>query len=264
MRSKYIIGAMCRAGQKKAGPELAPSFFPLKHVIESDAFDQGTGYQELYDVVKKSYSTSGDRIIVCGGDHSISTSSVGAINDRLIEKKQNLHVVWVDAHADINTFDSSLTGSTHGMPVAFLTGLCDSPNVLLANKLRPNQLTYIGLRDVDPAEVRFIKDLGIRFYTARQVKQHGIGRIMEQVQKVVGSDYVHVSMDVDSMDPLYCPSTGTAVAGGLTVDDCLAVINGFDKRLFRSMDVTEFNGLIGTKQDVDQTVDTVRKLIDAF
>jgi arginase len=265
MTSRYIIGAMCNKGQPKIGTEYAPYFFDLKHKIPIKSFNKGTGYQELYNIVFDKYHIYSDRrIVIMGGDHSISSASISAINDKLITRNKKLSIVWIDAHADINTYDTSLTGNTHGMSVAFLLGLCRSKDVIFNNIISPNKITYIGLRDVDKAEVNFLKNLNINCYTNYDVKYYGIKTIMAEVKKKVGDDYVHLSLDIDGLDPVFCPATGTPVNDGLTVNECSTIINSFDKLKFRSMDVTEFNPLICLKPDIVKTKFNIDNLINDF
>ena len=265
MKSRYIIGAMCNKGQPKIGTEYAPYFFDLKKKIPMKSFDKGTGYQELYDIVSDKYHILNDRrIVIMGGDHSVSSASISAINDKLITKNKKLSIVWIDAHADINTYETSLTGNTHGMPVAFLLGLCKSNDVIFNNIISPDKITYIGLRDIDKAEVAFLENLNINYYTNYDIKCYGIKRIMEEIKRNVEDDYVHLSLDIDGLDPEYCPATGTPVNDGLTVDECSTIINSFDKLKFRSMDIVEFNPLIGLKHDILKTKLNIDYLINNF
>lgn len=130
-------------------------------------------------------------------------------------------VIWVDAHADINTPLTTDSGNLHGCPISFLLGLkgCDIPpfNIWLEPCLAPQDLVYIGLRDIDNGEKRILKDLGIKVFSMHDVDKHGIGRVMEMALGYVGATRpIHLSFDVDALDPTVAPSTGTPVRGGLS------------------------------------------------
>ena len=116
---KHIISAGCSLGQKNLGTKIAPLFFKITDSIKMDSLYD---YQHLYNKIKNiDYN---DRIVTIGGDHSIGVSTVSAINDRCIKNNKILSILWIDAHADINTFETSISQNTHGMVVAFLLNLC--------------------------------------------------------------------------------------------------------------------------------------------
>jgi arginase len=170
---------------------------------------------------------AGRMVLTLGGDHSIAigtiTGTALAIRERYSSRKE-IGVIWVDAHADINTPESSDSGNIHGMPVAFATGLAKSSEpgifdwIQEDQLLSPTKLVYIGLRDVDRGEKQILRDNNIKAFSMHDIDRHGIGRIMELALAHIGSDTpIHLSFDVDALDPMWAPSTGTPVRGGLTL-----------------------------------------------
>ncbi|KAK6863487.1 Arginase [Apiospora arundinis] len=167
----------------------------------------------------------GRMVLTLGGDHSIAIGTIAgtakAIRERL---GREIAVIWVDAHADINTPESSDSGNIHGMPVSFVSGLTkeDNPDYFgwlkEDNMLNLKKLVYIGLRDVDPGEKKILRENGIKAFSMFDIDRHGIGRVMEMALAHIGSDTpIHLSFDVDALDPMWAPSTGTPVRGGLTL-----------------------------------------------
>ncbi|KAK4222404.1 arginase-like protein [Podospora fimiseda] len=167
----------------------------------------------------------GRLVLTLGGDHSIAIGTIGgtakAIRERL---GREMAVIWVDAHADINTPETSGSGNIHGMPVSFLTGLATEEDesifgwVKKENQISLKKLVYIGLRDVDKGEKRILRENGVKAFSMFDIDRHGIGRVMEMALAHIGSDTpIHLSFDVDALDPMWAPSTGTPVRGGLTL-----------------------------------------------
>lgn len=172
-----------------------------------------------------SHAKEGRLVLTLGGDHSIAIGTIGgtakAIRERL---GREMAVIWVDAHADINTPETSGSGNIHGMPVSFLTGLATEEReeffgwLKEENRISVRKLVYIGLRDVDPGEKRILRQNGIRAFSMFDIDRHGIGRVMEMALGHIGADTpIHLSFDVDALDPMWAPSTGTPVRGGLTL-----------------------------------------------
>ncbi|KAM0811866.1 putative Arginase [Seiridium cardinale] len=172
-----------------------------------------------------SQAKEGRMVLTLGGDHSIAIGTIAgtakAIRERL---NREIAVIWVDAHADINTPESSDSGNVHGMPVAFATGLAkeDKPEYFgwlqEEHLLNVNKLVYIGLRDVDAGEKRILRENGIKAFSMFDIDKYGIGRVVEMALAHIGSDTpIHLSFDVDALDPMWAPSTGTPVRGGLTL-----------------------------------------------
>lgn len=171
------------------------------------------------------HAKSGKLVLTLGGDHSIAIGTVSgtarAIRERL---GKEIAVIWVDAHADINTPETSGSGNIHGMPVAFLTGLATEENedtfgwLKEHHRLSLKKIVYIGLRDVDSGEKKILREHGIKAFSMHDIDRHGIGKVMEMALGWIGSDTpIHLSFDVDALDPMWAPSTGTPVRGGLTL-----------------------------------------------
>ncbi|EPS29822.1 Arginase [Penicillium oxalicum] len=171
------------------------------------------------------YAKDGKFVLTLGGDHSIAIGTVSgtakAIRERL---GREMAVIWVDAHADINLPEMSPSGNIHGMPMAFLTRLAreDRPDIFGWLKdehiVSTRKLVYIGLRDVDRGEKQILREHGIKAFSMHDIDRHGIGRVVEMALAHIGNDTpIHLSFDVDALDPQWAPSTGTPVRGGLTL-----------------------------------------------
>ncbi|KAH8803111.1 arginase [Xylogone sp. PMI_703] len=171
------------------------------------------------------HARAGRCVLTLGGDHSIAIGTIAgtarAIRERL---GREMAVIWVDAHADINTPETSGSGNIHGMPVAFLTGLAREEHkdmfgwIEEEDRISVKKLVYIGLRDVDRGEKKILKENGIKAFSMHDIDRHGIGRVMEMALGHIGNDTpIHLSFDVDALDPMWAPSTGTPVRGGLTL-----------------------------------------------
>jgi len=173
----------------------------------------------------------------------------------------------VDAHADINTPQRSISGNMHGMPVAFLMGLVDGADTLpgfdwLQPCLKPHDVFYIGLRDVDDDEKDTIRSLGIRAYSMHDVDRLGIGNVMEQVLDQIGDRPIHLSFDIDAIDPFYAPHTGTAVTGGLTFREGNFICESlYSSGKLSSMELVEVDPSQHPEVEYSKTVDMALTLI---
>jgi arginase len=222
-------------------------------------------YKSVYMHNKKLCQRPNTININLGGDHSISASTIQPYIDHY---KKDLLVIWVDAHADVNTQISSLTNNSHGMPVACLLGLMNhwynESNEIIENnthdkkinrfsKLLPSNLMYCGLRDIDPFEKRIIKNLNIKHF----------GNFNKKVIKFIKSHpakYIYISFDIDSIQPLLMPSTGTPVPNGLSIENVEDIIKTSSDRLI-GFDLVEFNPMIGTKQEVKITLNNITRIL---
>ncbi|PNS20735.1 Arginase [Sphaceloma murrayae] len=171
------------------------------------------------------HAREGRFVLTLGGDHSIAVGTISgtakAIRERL---GREMAVIWVDAHADINTPETSDSGNIHGMPVAFLTGLATEKREDIfgwlkdEHRISTKKLVYIGLRDVDQGEKKILRENNIKAFSMHDIDKHGIGKVMDMALGWIGSDTpIHLSFDIDGLDPMWAPSTGTAVRGGLTL-----------------------------------------------
>jgi arginase len=185
--------------------------------------------------------------ILLGGDHSLSIGSISAVARRCREEGKKLRVLWLDAHADFNTSELSPSGNIHGMPLACLCGF--GPHELLeiggarAPAITPSCVRQIGIRSVDDGEKRFVHDQGLDVFDMRHIDEMGMRQTMEHALAGLDSDtHLHVSFDVDFLDPDIAPGVGTTVAGGPTYREaqlCMEMIA--DTRRLGSLDIVELN-----------------------
>lgn len=261
-----LILAQCFQGQSKRGVETASNHllerlnFPFHTMtVNSHAFsDIDIGCVCVSQYVKRSLSAN-EVPITIGGDHTVSAGSVQGAVDKY---GSNLHVLWIDAHADINTPATSTTGNIHGMPVASLLGLMPPLVTQKRHSLQPDQITYLGLRDVDKKEEDIIRDNNIANYRMSDVES-GIGRIMKEIEEKIEGKKLHVSVDIDVLDPKEAPSTGTPVKGGLSVCQLNNIINKLSKNIV-SFDLTEVNPELGTERERDKTLDSAASILNTF
>lgn len=168
-------------------------------------------------------------VLTLGGDHSIAIGTVSGVQ----EAYPDLGLIWIDAHADINTLESTDSGNLHGCPVSFLLGLhkdfeCPESFKWVPGKLKPNKIVYIGLRDVDKAEKKIIRDLDIKAFSMYHIDKFGINKVIEMALEWLHPNGkggpIMCSYDVDAVDPLFVPATGTPVRGGLTLREGLFLV----------------------------------------
>jgi len=205
--------------------------------------------------------------VMIGGDHSLGMGTVSGT----LSQYPDAGVIWVDAHADINTAASTLSGNIHGMPVSFLLGLPGNEGVKefgwLKPLLKPERLVYIGLRDVDPAERQIIKENGIKAFSIHEVDRYGIGKVMEMALDHINPGRnrpIHLSFDVDALDPSVAPSTGTPVRGGLTFREGHYVCEAIHETgLMVALDLVEVNPSLKDELSAKQTVAVGCSLVSA-
>ncbi|HDE0545008.1 TPA: arginase [Staphylococcus aureus] len=288
-----IIGAPSTFGQRKLGVDLGPTAIRYAGLIsrlkqlDLDVYDKGDikvpavniekfhseqkglrNYDEIIDVNQKlnkeiSASIENNRFpLVLGGDHSIAVGSVSAISKHY----NNLGVIWYDAHGDLNIPEESPSGNIHGMPLRILTG--KGPKELLelnSNVIKPENIVLIGMRDLDKGERQFIKDHNIKTFTMSDIDKLGIKEVIENTIEYLKSrnvDGVHLSLDVDALDPLETPGTGTRVLGGLSYREShFALELLHQSHLISSMDLVEVNPLIDSN---NHTAEQAVSLVGTF
>lgn len=185
--------------------------------------------------------------LVLGGDHSIAMGSVAGISRYYRERNQKIGMIWLDAHGDINTPDTTLSGNIHGMPVAHILGLGNKELLSITDVLPmvdPSHVVLIGLRDLDPGEQNIIRDMRVRVFTMRDIDELSLRTVMDQAIRIASQDTAgfHVSLDVDWIDPSVAPGVGTPVRGGATYREAhLAMEMIHDSGSMLSMDVAEVN-----------------------
>lgn len=204
----------------------------------------------------------GKFVLCLGGDHSIAMGSISSS----AKKHPDLRVVWFDAHADINTAETTESGNMHGMPVAALLGL-KGMNVIggeWANYpfacLSPSQVAYVGLRDVEDGEMEILKALSIKSVFMDELHKYGMKNVVESILQWVAADGmahpIHLSFDVDGLDPDDVRSTGTMVPGGVRLDEALLLIDALrETGWLVSADIVEVNPQLGNIDEVAQTIE---------
>lgn len=188
--------------------------------------------------------------LAIGGDHSISVGTVAGTAAHFHERKGRIGLVWIDAHGDMNTPDSTPSGNIHGMSVAACIGLGANELTQLrgfAPKVDPRRVVIVGARDIDPGEFELIARHGVRLITMREIDERGMFMCMHEAleRALDGTHGVHVSLDMDALDPSIAPGVGTPVLGGLTYREAhLALEMVADSERLVSMDVVEVNPML--------------------
>ncbi|MEN3148755.1 arginase [Neorhizobium sp. IRAMC:178] len=184
--------------------------------------------------------------VIMGGDHALSMGSVPGMARYASELGRPLFVLWLDAHTDFNTPETSPSGNIHGMPVAFFTGQAEFAPILDSARptVDPKNVFQIGIRSVDEIERKLIADHGVNVFDMRAIDEHGIAAIMRQVIEAVNAanGLLHVSLDVDFLDPDIAPGVGTTVPGGATFREAHLIMEMLhDTGLVASLDLVELN-----------------------
>ncbi len=184
--------------------------------------------------------------LLLGGDHCLAIGSISAVARHCSQRGKNLRLLWFDAHADFNTNALTPSGNLHGMPAACLCGLGPSELTTLSGELpavRPGDLRQLGIRSVDPGERRLVHEQGLEVYDMRYIDEHGMRATMEQALFGLGHDtHLHLSLDLDFLDPTIAPGVGTPVTGGPTYREsqlCMEMIA--DSGRLGSLDIMELN-----------------------
>ena len=285
-RISNVLYAPWRYGQKKTGVETgAPAIMSMVNhltslnktslppnskiipVEESHIYNNEKYHEKLFKERKRCHTNT----LVVGGDHSVAIGSLMGsmyIVDKMLKrcintitnsnaKHKKLGCIWIDAHADINTLESSDSGNVHGMPLAFVTGIDKSWNWVndIALKLEFEDLYYWGIRDLDNFEIDIIDNYGITVLSDKE-------ECMEIIDEY---QYIHTSLDIDGLDPKYAASTGTRADHGLELKDVLDYLYYLkfsDKSV--GFDLVEYNPDIGTDKEKFITEQTVYALLHAI
>ncbi|WP_447920793.1 arginase [Achromobacter aegrifaciens] len=294
-RAVTLIGAPTDAGTSRLGAAMGPDALrvaqlgPALHRFGIDVKDIGnivgpanpqgdrldglrnldacvSWNQGVHDAVAAALSDH--RLpIMLGGDHHLAIGSISAVARHCRARGKRLRILWLDAHSDCNTPEISPSGNIHGMPVASLCGLGpDSLSGLsdVVPAIRPEELCQIGLRSVDEAEKQMIRQLGIEVYDMRAIDELGMRETMRRALKgVAGGDvHLHVSFDVDFLDPEIAPGTGTTVRGGPNYREaqlCMEMIA--DTGCMGSLDIVELNPALDLR---NQTAELVVDLTESL
>ncbi|SDO32431.1 arginase [Alkalicoccus daliensis] len=280
-------------GQMRRGVDMGPSVIRYAGVVErlenlghevEDRGDIQIGRPSKYDikneenlkdldVVVNANEMLADEVIdvisegsfplILGGDHSIALGSLAGV----AKDKENLGVIWYDAHGDLNTGETSPSGNIHGMPLSASMGIGHEALKNIGGyspKVKPENVVIIGARSLDEGERKLIKEKGIRVYTMHEVDRLGMSRVMEEAVEHVsnGTDGVHLSLDLDALDPNDAPGVGTPVMGGPSYREThLAMEILAESNIITSAEFVEVNPILDNK---NQTAEAAVALIGSL
>jgi arginase len=244
------------------GPEnpSAPPVAGYRHLAEVMAWNR------LVHAAVREELQDGRLPVLLGGDHSLGIGSISAVARHCRQHGRKLRVLWLDAHADFNTPTLSPSGNLHGMPVACLCGFGPRELIELGGAtpaLRPEWVRQVGVRSVDDGEKRFVHEQGLEVFDMRYVDEHGMRATMEQALAGLDADtHLHLSFDVDFLDPEIAPGVGTTVPGGPTYREaqlCMEMIA--DSGRLGSLDIVELNPALDVRnRTAAVTVDLIESL----
>jgi arginase len=288
-----IIGAPLDLGQGRRGVDMGPSALRVANlnsrvaslgyavedlgnvpVDQAEASPEGhprakylpqiaATCQRLAVLVGETLSR-GSLPLVLGGDHSVAVGTAGGVAEYFRQQQQSIGLIWLDAHADMNTPESSPSGNVHGMPLACIVG--QGPPELtemfgFKPKVAPKNVVIVGLRDVDQTEKPHVREFGVHAFTMREIDERGMRSVMEEALRLAsdGTAGFHLSLDMDFVDPKDAPGVGTPVRGGVTYREAhLAMEMIGDSRRMLSMEVVEVNPVI---DEVNRTADLAVELV---
>lgn len=199
--------------------------------------------RDIYAAMLRSVEAD-EHAIFLGGDHSISLGSVAGA----LHYAEKVGVLWIDAHGDFNTPQSSPSGNVHGMVVNALMGYGAVALAVGKRRLPPNRIAMIGTRDLDPQEKIMLRESGVRVFTMREIDENGIASVVRTALSFLYDvTAIHVSFDLDSLDPMVAPGVGTPVPGGLSYREAHLIMEMLaDDGRVRSMDIVEVNPILDT------------------
>lgn len=219
----------------------------------------GNLFSNLNNIYKMNEKVKGKRINI-GGDHSISIPTISYS----LNKHKNTKVIWIDAHPDINTFNESYTKNYHGMPLSFLTGIDSNQNFNFIKKLLKFQnLLYIGIRDIDKFEKQVIQNNNINIISVDEINNELYNSI-DKINNFIGNDPIHLSFDVDSLDPSILQCTGTKVDNGLYLEETLEIIKIINQKNLVNTDIAELNLDVGDLDDKLNSINVFCNILKAF
>src|SRR3954451_6593999 len=242
-------------GQAEAAPEGHPRAKYLPQIAAT--------CQRLALLVAETLSGGGVPVVL-GGDHSVAVGTVSGVSHFFHEREQSVGLIWLDAHADMNTPESSPSGNVHGMPLACIVGHGPAELTNLFGykpKIAPKNVVIIGLRDVDQTEKSNVMEYGVHAFTMREIDERGMRSVMDEAIRLAsnGTEGFHLSLDMDFVDPKDAPGVGTPVRGGVTYREAhLAMEMIGDSRRMVSMEVVEVNPVI---DEVNRTADLAVELV---
>ncbi len=196
--------------------------------------------------------------VTLGGDHSLAMGSISGVAKFHREQEKKIGLIWFDAHGDMNTPESSSSGNVHGMPLAHILGMGDATLAGIGGfkpKLHYTNAVLIGIRDLDEREKGMIAQSGIHVFTMKDIDKHGISHVIDEAidHATRGTAGVHVSFDIDAMDPRDAPGVGTPKKGGLTYREAhLSLEIVADARALIGMDMVEINPILDTRNSTGE------------
>jgi arginase len=191
--------------------------------------------------------------LVLGGDHSIAIGTVSGLAASAQSQGKKLGLLWIDAHGDINTPETSPSGNIHGMPLATLLGFGAGELTSIGGtipKISPANVALVGIRSLDSGEKKRLKETGVQVHTMSDIDRHGVHRVMKKAlaQVTDGTDFVHVSLDLDAVDPSVAPGVGTPVKGGLDYREAHLIMETIaDAGVMTSLEVVEVNPILDAR-----------------
>jgi arginase len=274
-----VIGVPLDLGQSRRGVDMGPSAVrvaglearleALGHIVEdggnvavaiAEQKKVGDQHAKYLKEITATCIKSADLVLkalesdhvplVLGGDHSVAAGTVAGVAEFYRRKEQKIGLIWIDAHSDINTPDSSPSGNVHGMPLAAIMGLGPSELGNIFNfspKVHPENCVLVGVRDIDAIEKENIRKAGIEVFTMRDIDERGMRVVIEEALRIAGRDTIgyHVSLDMDWIDPEDAPGVGTPVRGGATYREAhlaMEIISDHGRML--SFEIVEVNPVI--------------------
>jgi arginase len=298
MRRQYpavsIFGVPTDVGAGRRGASMGPEALRVAGLAEAlaargiDVIDRGNlegprnpwtgpveGYRHLDEVVAWNRAVLaaataelrlGRMPVMLGGDHCLAMGSIAAVANHCRDTGKTLRILWLDAHTDFNTHAITPSGNVHGMPVACLCGIGPEALTRLGGTspaIVPAQLRQIGIRSVDPEEKRLVHEHGLDIYDMRYIDEVGMKRVLEEaLHGLDANTHLHVSFDVDVLDPSIAPGTGTPVPGGINYREAQLVMEMIaDTGRLGSLDIVEVNtALDAGNATAELAVDLVESL----
>tara|TARA_X000000950_G_C13912524_1_gene659553 strand:+ start:4131 stop:4973 length:843 start_codon:yes stop_codon:yes gene_type:complete len=264
-----IVTAYCWQGQKIKGVDIGAKIMldyiikyygkTIKSVykVKEINFNNNAGYNIVCNNVLKNLQKDNELSILLGGDHSISAASLASSK----KSKKIDKIIWFDAHADINTYNSSYTGNKHGMPIASAMHLI-KPWVN-SKKIKYEDIIYIGLRDIDPFEKKIIERNNITYFDMNIIRRANIYYMFNELSRIIENKNIHISIDIDVLDACLVPCTGTPVKDGLQLNELFKILYFIHSiSNIYHYDIVEFNPRIGNASNLITTIKTVRKILD--
>jgi arginase len=295
MRQSHIaiIGAPLDLGQDRRGVDMGPSAMRVANlnkrlvslgyevedrgnipVAQPEAAPEGPSHARYLPQIAETcrrlavavgQAASQNKVpLLLGGDHSIAVGSIAGLSRTFRKKKQSVGLIWMDAHADMNTPETSPSGNIHGMPLACCIGMGPKELTHLfgySPKVAPRNVALVGVRNIDQLEAPHVRDSGVRAFTMRHIDERGLRAVMDEAIEIAsnGTAGFHLSLDMDYVDPSEAPGVGTPVRGGGTYREAhLAMEMICDSGRMLSMEVVEVNPVI---DEVNRTADLAVELV---